>query len=555
MIFKNHQFFRNYPHALRLHFYEDEFEVVNPLGSKRNRHKLCAFYYTEGNVDKKLRSQQRHIHLALLVRYSYVKQFGLSVILNPLLDDLKKLAIDGFPLDFDETEHRVRAALATLSGDNLSAHMIGGFSMSFNSGRICRYCMSTYEDMKPSFTEDSFVLRTTEVHKCHLARIQQVPDDKSTYGVYSSSPFDELHYFDVTKSLPPDIMHDLLEGVIPLVMKLVISKAHTEKHITINEINEELQKIHIGQNDKTNKPVQLSERLRTVGVSGSASQKWCLFRLLPFLKAHRVPPNCNYWNVFLLCHDITEIVMSPKVRKENLVLLNLLVQEFLTAMKDVFGDVITPKCHYLVHYARLTEMYGPLRLLWCMRFEGKHQYFKMVAHKCRNFVNVANTLSKRHQFRQCWEFSSHCMLDEYEKVCGKTVRTPFSSLPADLREALTLSHNLCDVEFIGKTLQRVSKLYENGVKYAVGDVFVIDSLHSERIPLFFQIKYILNVDTVWILCGKMLVPLCYDSHFHAYSVRVDEEWTVLRTGQELDHQAHDTYSVDNTLYVAVRHCV
>lgn len=32
--FKNHPFFRDNPDALRLHFYEDEFEVVNPLGSK-----------------------------------------------------------------------------------------------------------------------------------------------------------------------------------------------------------------------------------------------------------------------------------------------------------------------------------------------------------------------------------------------------------------------------------------------------------------------------------------------------------------------------------------
>ncbi len=345
-IFKQHMFFKDHPTALRLHFYEDEFEVVNPLGSKRTKHKLCAFYYTVGNLDNKYRSQQRHIHLALLVRYSYVKQCGLDVILKPLLNDLKKLATDGFTVTVDETEHTFRAALATLSGDNLSAHMIGGFTMSFNSGRICRYCMASYGDIKHIFEEDRFVLRTSEVHQCHLARIQQIPDDKVTYGVNGPLPFEELQYFDVTTALPPDIMHDLLEGVIPLVMKLVIGKAHTEKHITIREINEELQKLCIGQNDKANKPVQLSERLQHVGFTGSASQKWCLFRLLPFVMARRVPPDCKYWHVFLLCREITEIVMAPKVRRENLFLLNVLVQEFLTEMKDVFGGVITPKCHY-----------------------------------------------------------------------------------------------------------------------------------------------------------------------------------------------------------------
>ncbi len=70
------------------------------------------------------------------------------------------------------------------------------------------------------------------------------------------------------------------------------------------------------QEDKVNKPVQLSERLQHVGITGSASQKWCLFRLLPFVMAHRVPPDCKYWHVFLLCREITEIVMAPKVRRE-----------------------------------------------------------------------------------------------------------------------------------------------------------------------------------------------------------------------------------------------
>ncbi len=92
LYFKNHKFFAGNPQALRLNLYEDEFEVCNPLGSKRNKHKLCAIYYTVGNVGTKYCSQVKHIHLALLVRYCHVKQFGLDEILKPLIDDLKKLS-------------------------------------------------------------------------------------------------------------------------------------------------------------------------------------------------------------------------------------------------------------------------------------------------------------------------------------------------------------------------------------------------------------------------------------------------------------------------------
>ncbi len=142
------------------------------------------------------------------------------------------------------------------------------------------------------------------------------------------------------------------------------------------------------------------------------------------------------------------------------------------------------------------------------------------------------------------------MLGEFEKVRVKSVTTPFLSLSVELQRALMVNHNLCDVDLTEKAIQRVSEVTVNNVKYAVRDV-----LHSERIPLFWQIKYIFNIDTMWLLCGKMLIPLSYDRQFHACSVKVDKEWTLLKPGDEMDFQTNDTYSVDDCLYVTVRHCV
>ena len=70
-------------------------------------------------------------------------------------------------------------------------------------------------------------------------------------------------------------MHDFLEGVASLVLRLVVCKAHQEKHITIQELNEELRKMSIGQNDRTNKPVAFSKNtLHGSSVVGCASQKF-----------------------------------------------------------------------------------------------------------------------------------------------------------------------------------------------------------------------------------------------------------------------------------------
>lgn len=44
--------------------YEDEFEIVNSLSSKKMKCKLCAFYYTIGTLGGKYKSQFKNLHLA-----------------------------------------------------------------------------------------------------------------------------------------------------------------------------------------------------------------------------------------------------------------------------------------------------------------------------------------------------------------------------------------------------------------------------------------------------------------------------------------------------------
>ncbi len=58
----------------------------------------------------------------------------------------------------------------------------------------------------------------------------------SKYGISRLHPFSELSYFDITKCAPPDIIHDLAEGVITktlnLILKVLVST--NEKAIEFN---------------------------------------------------------------------------------------------------------------------------------------------------------------------------------------------------------------------------------------------------------------------------------------------------------------------------------
>lgn len=87
----------------------------------------------------------------------------------------------------------------------------------------------------------------------------------------------------------------------------------------------------------------------------------------------------------------------------------------------------------------------------------------------------------------------------------------------------------------------------------MGDVFVVGHLHCEKITLFFQVKYILDIHTDWASGGKLLIPRSFCHHYYAYLVKYEPDWTVLDPFEVKDFHALDTYCVDDKLFVSMRH--
>lgn len=50
-----------------------------------------AFYYLLGNVNPRLRSKINNIQLLLLAKYSSVAKFGIDKMLEPIVEDIRKL--------------------------------------------------------------------------------------------------------------------------------------------------------------------------------------------------------------------------------------------------------------------------------------------------------------------------------------------------------------------------------------------------------------------------------------------------------------------------------
>ena len=123
----------------------------------------------------------------------------------------------------------IRGALAFVAGDNLSSHLIGGFNASFspNVNYLCRFCLTSNLEM-PVLDDAGLIRnRTRENYEQHAHNVESEPNRNSAFGVKYKSPF-ICGSFHVVEGLPPDIMHDLLEGVVPyevaLVLKVLIAK-------------------------------------------------------------------------------------------------------------------------------------------------------------------------------------------------------------------------------------------------------------------------------------------------------------------------------------------
>jgi hypothetical protein len=215
-----------------LHFYSDELQLNNPLGSKKDQ-KICAFYFLVGNIETRYWSSLSNIHLALLCKYSDMKKVGYQKIMPPLLDDVKILEQEGIILHIDGRPFQVFGSIVTFTGDNLTTHATGGFNSSFTSGRIRRQCMVTKMQTRNVHTEDDCMLRTKEVHNYHVRSVEMDPSLLSVYGVKYASPFADLSLYNPVLFFPPNVMHDVLEGMMSVNVSLVIKALVRQNKIRI----------------------------------------------------------------------------------------------------------------------------------------------------------------------------------------------------------------------------------------------------------------------------------------------------------------------------------
>ncbi|KAL1473075.1 hypothetical protein MTO96_022561 [Rhipicephalus appendiculatus] len=116
-----------------------------------------------------------------------------------------------------------------------------------------------FKEFKTTFHEKDVQVRDLAVHNSHLrTAVVNKPLSTALYGVKCESPLASLGSFDITLQLPPDIMHDLLEGSIPHVLREVLRGLISSNVLAYSDF-EKVSSFQYGHHDRKNKPEALEK--------------------------------------------------------------------------------------------------------------------------------------------------------------------------------------------------------------------------------------------------------------------------------------------------------
>lgn len=199
--------------SVPLLLYYDDCETVNPFGSKVVVHKLGFLYFIIKSLPPQFLSKLSSHFLV-----ADAKTYGINSVLLPVIEELKDLEVNGISLNTPHFKGEMRFSVAQLCGDNLGLNALLGFTECYSSNYFCGMCKA-HKTTTRAQTKGDVTLMRNETNNAEDVRHANL----SETDVKRDSILNNLSYFNVTHNKVVDIMHDLLEGVGPYELKLILS--------------------------------------------------------------------------------------------------------------------------------------------------------------------------------------------------------------------------------------------------------------------------------------------------------------------------------------------
>lgn len=526
--------------VLPIFLFFDDYEVGNPLGSKSGVHKLGAVYLTLPTIPSHQQSSLKNIFLALLFHSSDRLKFGNNIMFRPLIDELNFLRDSGIDIEIPMFKGNIKFELAIILGDNLGIHSITGFVESFSANYPCRICKVRKEVLKTQCYADESLSRSVEQYN-----IDVLEGDISNSGISESCVWHDVRGFQVLDQTGVDIMHDFLEGVCKYDLSFLISYYVLElKMFSLQVLNERILFFDFGP-DKGSKPSVLNmDHIKKSTVKLSASEMMSFVRYFGLIIGDFIPQNDPVWELYILMRKIFDILISTSFQKGCSELLQTLVAEHNELYIKYSKSHLKPKFHYLLHYHSMMDKFGPLILLWSMRFEAKHRMSKIAANTSSNRRNICKTLAIRHQLQLNGIFIKGSLGDEIE--FGPSIEiNNVDSIINEINKFININTS---------SLIKYAWITIKGSKYQPKMVLTLDIQENHQ-PKFGLINsiFICNDKIILFQCSQLNTTE-FNEHFFSFEVSEENAPTIFISYDSLPSFVPNNINVisNGKRYITVR---
>lgn len=101
----------------------------------------------------------------------------------------------------------------------------------------------------------AFECRTSQYHDRQVSEVLENPHLVKEYGVKGPCVLsNNLEHFHTISGFPPEIMHNLWEGIIPVEMSVCINDLISQKYITLESVNKVIKDFPYQFTDRTDQP-------------------------------------------------------------------------------------------------------------------------------------------------------------------------------------------------------------------------------------------------------------------------------------------------------------
>jgi len=532
---------QNSSSCLKFCIYTDEFEIVNPIGSHRKKHKITAFYWTLLNIPAEFRSRLSAIQLLALAKTCHVKKYLNST--EKLLHDFKSalaLLKSGMVIEIAGGQPTVfNGYLMYALADTPAAQLLGGFKEGVGKANSpCRSCDIKRSEMASVATASRCSLRNLQEHEERVKFLHELNSKAKKYwskqwGIVGPSVLGDVDGFEVTRCILQDPMHVILEGVAKSELQRMLKIFIVErKYFSLEFLNQKIRYFDYADCQMADKPEVIERKnleCNTVFPQTAGSMK-VLLSNLPFMIADEIPADDEHWNTFLLLLQIMILCFTPVISADTPSVLECVVARHNTQFVSLYSEsAFTPKMHYLLHLPDQMRWFGPLRHHSCMRFESKNGFFKLK--RWFNFRNIPLSLSNYHQKWMCLQMTSSGGYRSAVYLYGGDEIEPSARVSGGARSVELLSDYLqragSNTVLSKEVIMSTPGVVINGIRYSVGTVLLAELYDTIK---FLQIDEILIHDHMkYFVCSVLMVDY-FDSHRNAFSVEISDEQCIICPG-------------------------